>query len=102
MSKANIRLSWQGSPTWDVKSYKIKIIDERIDTPSPVIVDKSVAASVRSFDFEAEQGAIITASVMSHDGKCDSQPSTTIYVVPDLEPPLPPCTASLDLVGSVD
>ena len=97
-----VRLNWEGSPSLDVTGYVIKVVDTREDAVNPVLVDQTVGPFSRMWDFGAEQGSILEASVSASDGTFESDKTTTNFTVPDLQPPLPVSGVSLRIVGLID
>ena len=97
-----VRLNWEGSPSLDVTGYVIKVVDTREDAVNPVLVDQTVGPFSRMWDFGAEQGSILEASVSASDGTFESDKTTANFTVPDLQPPLPVSGVSLRIVGLID
>ena len=97
-----VRLNWEGSPSPDVTGYVIKVVDTREDAVNPVLVDQTVGPFSRMWDFGAEQGSILEASVSASDGTFESDKMTANFTVPDLQPPLPVSGVSLRIVGLID
>ena len=97
-----VRLNWEGSPSLDVTGYVIKVVDTREDAVNPVLVDQTVGPFSRMWDFGAEQGSILEASVSASDGTFESDNTTANFTVPDLQPPLPVSGVSLRIVGLID
>tara|TARA_Y100000401_G_scaffold42526_1_gene32389 strand:+ start:173 stop:610 length:438 start_codon:yes stop_codon:yes gene_type:complete len=97
-----VRLNWEGSPSLDVTGYVIKVVDTREDAVNPVLVDQTVGPFSRMWDFGAEQGSILEASVSASDGTFESDKTTANFTVPDLQPPLPVSGVSLSIVGLID
>jgi len=103
MTEASIRLSWQASPSVDVQSYILRVSESHNgeNITNPVLMEKRVTGASRYFDFKAEQGSTITASVVATDGKVNSQPSITTFVVPELEPLSPPSDVLLSVIDPI-
>ena len=97
-----VRLNWEGSPSLDVTGYVIKVVDTREDAVNPVLVDQTVGPFSRMWDFGAEQGSVLEASVSASDGTFESDKTTANFTVPDLQPPLPVSGVSLRIVGLID
>ena len=97
-----VRLSWGRSPSPDVTGYVIKVVDNREGVANPVIVNQTVGPFNRMWDFGAEQGSRLSASVAASDGTFESSKSTANFTVPDLEPPLPVSGVSLRVVGLIN
>ena len=101
MTEASIRLSWQASPSVDVQSYLLKVVEDGKNITNPVLVEKRVTGASRYLDFKAEQGSTISASVVATDGKVNSQPSIATFVVPELEPLSPPSDVLLTVIDPI-
>ena len=101
MTEASIRLSWQASPSVDVQSYLLRVVEEGENITNPFLLEKCVTGASRYLDFKAEQGSTISASVVATDGKVNSQPRTTTFVVPELEPLSPPSDVLLTVIDPI-
>lgn len=102
MAQASIRLSWQASPSIEVQNYLLIVKEEKGENiNNPILLEKRVTATCRYFDFQAEQGSTISASVIATDGKAQSQPSTTTFTVPKLEPLSPVSDISLTVIDPI-
>ena len=101
MAQASIRLSWQASPSIEVQNYLLIVTEEGENIDNPVLLDECVTATSRYFDFQVKQGSTISASVVATDGKVQSQPSTTTFAVPELEPLSPVSDVLLTVIDPI-
>lgn len=99
MKVAVVRASWVLSPSTDVVSQSVVVVNE---TTGDLVLDRVLSASMDHVDFEVPEKSDVSVTVTVSDGVYVSDPTVGTFSVGDLTGPLPVTGLAFEVLGVKD
>ncbi len=99
MKVAVVRASWGLSPSADVVSQHVLVVNE---TTGELLVDKILSASMDHVVFDVVEKSGVSVTVTVSDGVYTSDPVSGTFTVSDLSVPLPVSGLSFQVLEVLD
>lgn len=99
MKVAVVRASWGLSPSADVVSQHVLVVNE---TTGELLVDKVLSAAMDHVDFDVVEKSGVSVTVTVSDGVYTSDPVSGTFTVGDLSVPLPVSGVSFQVLEVLD